>query len=114
MLLKTVYEKAMLSGIKMSAVEFVTAFNSFSRYLTAKYGEKLVCTPNTVYSDATMVDDDAPIRPVYEGAYLDYIVGTASRNDNKLSDAVVKAEYAYKTAWSENCHGKRIRKERWY
>lgn len=113
MLLKTVYEKAVMQGATISAVGCVTAFNHFTGYLLARYGDKLVCEPNSAYADATTVDDDVPVRPSYESAYVDYIVGENTKNEARQADAVAKAEYAWRTEWRASAKGKRIRKERW-
>ena len=114
MLLKNIYEKAVLSGTNMPPVQFVAAFNLFTDYLLMRYGEKFVIKPSTVYAEAATVEDDVPVRDSYGPAYVDYIMGIAQGNEAKASDAVAKADFAFRAEWRKAVKGKRIRKERWY
>ena len=114
MLLRNIYEKAVLSGANMPPVQFVTAFNLFTDYLLTRYGMKFVIKPSAVYTEAATVDDDVAVRDSFAAAYVDYIIGTAQGNEAKASDAVAKADFAFRAEWRESVKGKGIRKERWY
>jgi len=114
MLLKNVYEKVTFLGGDMPPAKFVTCFNSFSQYLLISYGEKFVCQPESAYADAVTLDSDVPVRPSYESAYVDNILGIAIGDTGKQADAVAKAALAYKKEWNAHAKGKKLKKEAWY
>lgn len=114
MLLKNVYERVILLGSSMPAASFVAAFNHFSDYLLAKYDSDRVCAPESNYSPAVTLDSDVAIRPEYEGAFVDHIIGVSKNDPDKMADGVAKAELAYRAIWRRDIKGKRIKRERWY
>lgn len=108
MILKELYENVThVQGTSQDV--FMSHVDTTVRALMARYGEKYVLLPGTVWGKTVNIGTDMPVYEEYFPAIRDNVLYLLTGNGDRKTDYVAEAEDAYKTVWRKRMKNRRFR-----
>lgn len=108
MILKELYEN--VTHVQDTSQDaFMSHVDTTVRALMARYGEKYVLLPGTVWVKNVNIGADMPVYEEYFPAIRDNVLYLLTGNGDRKTDYVAEAEDAYKTVWRKRMKNRKFR-----
>lgn len=91
---------------------FFNYFDDTVKELQAMYGD-FVLEKDADYIPPVAITDISAVLPLYAGAIVDNIIFLAGGDNDRKSEFIRKARYAYLKYWNDNAKGRKIKSRGW-